>query len=273
VSVQVLLLCNLLTGIIFVFITNRPVVAAAAIVPINISGVIDSKKITKEEEREQLYEAIVASPGVRYAVAVVSAQRIDEINILQATLEGMRIATEAVMKLDQEGGDIVGEVNNHASADRTEISYVITGSTQANGEVGNQSKTNNYYALIDGNKVPKEMPCPAESMIQGDGREFAIAAASILAKVTRDRLMHEYDKKYPEYELSRHKGYPTAAHVSVALYFCASFLFASQLTVYVLCYKLAQMAIVKKIGASPIHRRTFAPLKYMKFDADGKIID
>ncbi|KAL3800004.1 hypothetical protein ACHAWO_004682 [Cyclotella atomus] len=222
-----------------------PVVAAAAIVPINISGVIDSKKITKEEEREQLYEAIVASPGVRYAVAVVSAQRIDEINILQATLEGMRIATEAVMKLDQEGGDIVGEVNNHASADRTEISYVITGSTQANGEVGNQSKTNNYYALIDGNKVPKEMPCPAESMIQGDGREFAIAAASILAKVTRDRLMHEYDKKYPEYELSRHKGYPTAAH----------------------------MAIVKKIGASPIHRRTFAPLKYMKFDADGKIID
>jgi ribonuclease HII len=194
----------------------RPVVAAAAIVPTNISGVIDSKKITKEEEREQLYEAIVASPGVRFAVAVVSAQRIDEINILQATLEGMRMATDAVMKLDQEGA--VDEINNLASADRTEISYVITGSTKTAGApIDKEGQANDYHALIDGNKVPKEMPCSAESMIQGDGREFAIAAASILAKVTRDRLMHEYDKKYPEYELSRHKGYPTAAHVSIAL--------------------------------------------------------
>lgn len=195
---------------------NSPVVAAAAIVPSNIAGVIDSKKITKEEDRERLFEAIISSAGVRYAVAVVSAQRIDEINILQATLEGMKMATMAVVKM----GESIEEssANNIASAERTEISYVVTGGDRGNNlnvsTSSNQQSRVKYYALIDGNKVPKEMPCPAESMIQGDGREFAIAAASIIAKVTRDRLMHEYDLKYPDYGLSRHKGYPTAAHVS-----------------------------------------------------------
>jgi len=138
----------------------------------------------------------------------VSAQRIDEINILQATLEGMKMATTAVLELGQKKDKIIEE-NNVASAERNEISYVITGGSAEN------TKPTNYHALIDGNKVPIEMPCPAESMVHGDGREFAIAAASILAKVTRDRLMHEYDAKYPEYGLSRHKGYPTAAHVSL----------------------------------------------------------
>lgn len=242
--------------------------AAAAIVPTNIAGVVDSKKITKEEEREQLYEAIIASPGVRYAVAVISAQRIDEINILQATLEGMRMATEAVMKLS-ENNDIVGKDDNIASAERTEISYVVTGSNSETTGATTQSKSNSYYALIDGNKIPKDMPCPSESMVKGDGREFAIAAASILAKVTRDKLMHEYDRKYPEYELSRHKGYPTAAHVRI--WFCEIFVLLSPLIFFV-AYLFMQMAIVKRIGASPIHRRTFAPLKHMEFDKDGKII-
>ena len=139
--------------------------------------------------------------------------RIDEINILQATLEGMRMATDAVINMAciNEKSTVI---NNVASAERTEISYVITGANDAATSTKQLNKAH-YYALIDGNKVPVEMPCPAESMVKGDGREFAIAAASILAKVTRDRLMHEYDKKWPEYELSRHKGYPTAAHVSV----------------------------------------------------------
>ena len=107
------------------------------------------------------------------------------------------MATTAVLELGQKKGKIIEE-NNVASAERNEISYVITGGSAEN------TKSTNYHALIDGNKVPIEMPCPAESMVQGDGREFAIAAASILAKVTRDRLMHEYDAKYPEYGLSRH---------------------------------------------------------------------
>ena len=82
-------------------------------------------------------------------------------------------------------------------------------------------------------------------MVKGDSREFAIGAASILAKVTRDRLMHDYDLLFPGYGLKRHKGYPTAAH----------------------------MAKVRKLGASPIHRRTFAPLKHMSFDEHGNIVE
>ena len=85
----------------------------------------------------------------------------------------------------------------------------------------------------------------SDAMVKGDSREFAIGAASILAKVTRDRLMHEYDLLFPGYGSKTHKGYPTAAH----------------------------MAKVRKLGASPIHRRTFAPLKHMSFDDDGNIIE
>lgn len=63
-----------------------------------------------------------------------------------------------------------------------------------------------FYALIDGNKVPNDMPCPAEAVIKGDGEEFMIAATSILAKVARDQLMHAYDnKEYPEYNSKQHK--------------------------------------------------------------------
>jgi len=219
-----------------------PVVAAAAIVPTDIAGIIDSKKITKEEERERLYEELIVSPGIRYAVSVVSAQRIDEINILQATLEGMRMATEGVINMDSNKKK--KKVNNVASAERKEISYVITGSVEDNSKSKSSSSKSSYYTLIDGNKVPKDMPCEAESMVKGDGREYSIGAASILAKVTRDRLMHEYHVKYPEYNLAQHKGYPTASH----------------------------MAACRKHGASPIHRRTFAPLKHWDFDDDGNII-
>ena len=88
------------------------------------------------------------------------------------------------------------------------------------------------------------MPCDAECIVKGDSKEFCIAAASILAKVTRDRLMRGYNELYPEFELQQHKGYPTAKH----------------------------MALVRKHGASPIHRRTFAPLKHMSFDEQGRIL-
>ncbi|EEC48908.1 predicted protein, partial [Phaeodactylum tricornutum CCAP 1055/1] len=173
-----------------------PVVAAAAVVPIDIVGIADSKTLTRESVREELYEKIVSSDNVRWAVAVIDSARIDEVNILQATLQGMRLAASAVAG--------ISEVPDNA-----------------------------FYALLDGNRLPKKMAMRVETMVKGDSREYSIAAASILAKVTRDRLMHGYDKLYPEYNLAQHKGYPTAAH----------------------------MDAVRKYGASPIHRRTFAPLK------------
>lgn len=242
-----------------------PVVAAAVWLPIDIDGIVDSKKITKEECREALYEQIVACPDAQWAVAVVDAGKIDEINILQATLLGMRMSLQALMmNSDDDNNNKESEQKeesnvmeplvfaSEASVDR-QGTYVVTyqstkkdetETTAYNPKEQSLFDADTCYALIDGNRLPSDLPCGAETRVKGDGREYAIAAASILAKVTRDRLMHGYDKLYNVYGLAQHKGYPTSAH----------------------------MAAVHAHGASPIHRRTFAPLKHWEFGADGKII-
>ena len=69
------------------------------------------------------------------------------------------------------------------------------------------------YALIDGNRVPKECPVPCETIVKGDSKSMSIAAASILAKVTRDRLMEQLDSEYPQYGFAQHAGYGTKAHI------------------------------------------------------------
>ena len=71
------------------------------------------------------------------------------------------------------------------------------------------------FALVDGNRVPKEIKIPCETVVKGDSLSMSIAAASILAKVTRDRLMLELDEKYPLYEFKKHKGYGTALHMEL----------------------------------------------------------
>ena len=71
------------------------------------------------------------------------------------------------------------------------------------------------FALIDGNRVPKDIKIPYETVVKGDGKSMSVAAASVLAKVTRDRLMLEYDKKYPEYNFKKHKGYGTKEHTEL----------------------------------------------------------
>ena len=181
-------------------------------------------------------------------MAVWDAGRIDEVNILQATMEGMRSAVRCV------AGHGPGEVGGKTVRIETEASisadgcYVVHGATDAGGNpvgFGSDPGEPPRHALVDGNRVPSDLPCPSEPMVKGDSREYCIAAASILAKVTRDRLMHGYDGEYPAYGLGKHKGYPTKGH----------------------------RAKVREVGASPIHRRSFAPLKNMVFDGEGWILE
>lgn len=85
------------------------------------------------------------------------------------------------------------------------------------------------YALIDGNRVPKGCLIPCETVVKGDSKSMSIAAASILAKVTRDRLMLELDEKYPEYGFAKHAGYGTKVHIEA----------------------------IRAHGVSPVHRMSF----------------
>nr|WP_278043826.1 ribonuclease HII [Marinomonas sp. MED121] len=89
------------------------------------------------------------------------------------------------------------------------------------------------HALIDGNRIPKDLPCPAEAVVKGDDRVEAISAASILAKVERDNEISALAERYPGYGLEKHKGYPTAQH----------------------------LAALETLGVTPIHRQSFGPVK------------
>ncbi|MBP6330247.1 MAG: ribonuclease HII, partial [Dokdonella sp.] len=89
------------------------------------------------------------------------------------------------------------------------------------------------FALIDGNRLPGDLPCPARAIVGGDASEPAISAASILAKTTRDAFMIALDAIHPGYDFARHKGYPTAAHIQA----------------------------IERLGPCPQHRRSFAPVQ------------
>ncbi len=91
------------------------------------------------------------------------------------------------------------------------------------------------HALIDGNKLPRDLPCPGRAIVGGDALEPAISAASILAKVTRDRLMVAFDATHPGYGFAVHKGYPTPAH----------------------------LAALQRLGPCPQHRQSFAPVRLL----------
>ena len=146
-----------------------PVVAAAVILPVGLylEGLNDSKKLT-EKKREILFDQICQS-AIAYAIAEGSVERINETNILEATLFAMK---EAIASLP-------------VPAD---------------------------FALIDGN-IARNFPIPAKAVIHGDAISPSVAAASILAKVTRDRLCKELDFAYPQYGIIRHKGYGTKEHM------------------------------------------------------------
>ena len=162
-----------------------PVVAGAVILPkdCQIFYLNDSKQLS-EKKREELYEVIMEQ-AVACGIGYASPERIDEINILQATYEAMR---EAISKLSV-SPDIL--LNDAVTIPKVDI---------------------------------KQVP-----IIKGDAKSVSIAAASIIAKVTRDRIMREYDRIYPGYGFSDNKGYGSATHIET----------------------------LKKKGPVPIHRRTF----------------
>lgn len=162
-----------------------PVVAGAVILPqdCEILYLNDSKKLS-EKKRELLYDEIMEK-AVAVGIGAVSPERIDEINILQATYEAMRIA---VSKLSV----------------RPDL------------------------LLNDAVTIP-QVDIPQVPIIKGDAKSVSIAAASIVAKVTRDRMMVQYEELYPGYEFASNKGYGSARHI----------------------------AALKEIGPCPIHRRSF----------------
>ncbi len=177
-----------------------PVVAAAVILdPANIpAGLNDSKKLS-EAKREALFDPIAASSQV--GVGIVEAEKIDQINILQATYLAMQMA--------------VGNLPSQPG-----------------------------LALIDGNRAPA-FSIRVQTIIGGDAKSLSIAAASIIAKVTRDRIMHDLHQQFPHYGFAAHKGYGTAIHA----------------------------AALQQHGACSAHRMSFKPIAALtingQFDSRG----
>ncbi len=163
-----------------------PVVVAGVIMPKDsmIEFVNDSKKVT-EKRREMLYDKI-KNEAISYSIAVIDQNIIDDINILNATKQGV---TEVVGGLDVKPDLIIVDALTHINT----------------------------------------RGIPYEPIIKGDAKCYNIAAASILAKVTRDRIMRQWDEVFPQYGFAKHKGYGTKAHIEA----------------------------IKKYGLCPIHRKTF----------------
>ncbi len=171
-----------------------PVVAACCILPKDavILYLNDSKKVTALRREALLPE--IKEKAIAYGIGIVDEKRIDEINILQADYEAMRIAVQ-----------------------KTSAMLQAKGLADAPGLLLNDAVT------IPGVEIPQE------SIIKGDAKSVSIAAASILAKVTRDQLMEAYDAQYPEYGFARNKGYGTKEHIEA----------------------------LKRLGSCPIHRHSF----------------
>jgi len=171
-----------------------PVTAAVAVIDRGLAKrkllrmINDSKKLTLEE-REEAYEAMLASGAVRYALGEASVEEIDQINILQATFLAMRRALQGMA----EQLDMV---------------------------------------LIDGDRVPPGLGCRAETIVGGDARSYSIAAASIIAKVTRDRYMHALSVSFPGYGWETNVGYRSREHLNA----------------------------LNRLGPTPHHRKTFSPV-------------
>lgn len=158
----------------------------------------DSKKLS-EKQREKSFDFVMKHAWV--GVGIMPAETIDRVNILEATLLAMK---SAIASLKQQ----------------------LTKNNQQ------KIQDEDLRILVDGNQLIPNIPFEQHAVVNGDALMKVIAAASIIAKVTRDRMMHQYDKEYPQYGFAQHKGYGTKAH----------------------------MDALRKWGPCPIHRMSFRPV-------------
>ena len=174
-----------------------PVVAAAVFLPHEVllaeSSLFQDSKKLSPQEREELFR-LLRQCGAKFAIGKASPQEIDSLNIRQATLLAMKRAVENLIR-------------------RHRISQID-------------------LALVDGDRLG-DLGIPSLFIVDGDEVCPLISAASIVAKVIRDRLMVAYDKRYPQYGFAKHKGYPTREHIEA----------------------------IRKFGPCPIHRLSFSPVK------------
>ncbi len=186
-----------------------PVVTAACVIK-NVSDFdnapdedlwrqVRDSKLLSEKQREETFEFIREKFFI--GIGKCSPKAIDEINILQATLLAMRKAVEALEK-DIDKSDVYTDAEK-------------------------------MMVMIDGNQLIPNFTREQVCVAKGDQISKSIAAASIIAKVARDKMMAKYDEKYPQYGFARHKGYGTKIH----------------------------MEALQKYGATPIHRKSFAPVR------------
>jgi ribonuclease HII len=181
-----------------------PVVAAAVCLPMDWShtGVpaalrsLNDSKLLTSEKREYYFQRLISDASIRYGIASVGPDLIDQINILEATHRAMNEALAQLQPAPE-------------------------------------------HVLVDGYPV-RSMQFRHTALVKGDSRSYSIAAASVLAKVTRDRMMVEWHQTYPQYEFCEHKGYGTPRH----------------------------LAALAAHGPCPIHRRSFAPIRPGEMELD-----
>ncbi len=180
-----------------------PVVAGALLLPETVDfertpwlrEVADSKCLTPEK-REEL-APLIEGWARSFGIGVASVEEIDRINIFHASHLAMARAAENAL-----------------------------------AKAGSARKSERFHAIVDGKFLPKNLPCPALAVIKGDMQCLSVAAASVLAKVWRDRFMVELDGELPGYGFAQHKGYSTPVHARA----------------------------LDQLGATPVHRRSFAPV-------------
>ena len=226
-----------LAGPVFAAAVHLPLALATQLVSGDWSAVNDSKKLTGRR-RDALAAVIKSTHGCIWAVASATAAEIDRLNILRATHLAMKRAhDEVVRRLRREAGN-ADHPPSSTNYQPPTINYQLPTTNYQLPTTNYQLPTINYqlptiHVLVDG--LPVSTLPHAVNVVKGDAKSLLIAAASILAKTSRDAYCMEMDAKYPGYGFAQHKGYPTEAHFSA----------------------------LRALGPCPEHRRSFGPVSQL----------